>query len=47
MPMAGEGNRFKKEGYLVPKPLLTIDGQFFFIKALSSLENLEAQYASV
>ena len=47
MPMAGEGSRFTKEGYLTPKPLLTIDGMFFFMKALSSLENLETHYDEV
>lgn len=45
--MAGEGSRFKKEGYIVPKPLLTIDGTYFFDKALSSLENLERFYDEV
>ena len=26
--MAGEGSRFKKEGYIVPKPLLEIDNKY-------------------
>lgn len=47
MPMAGEGSRFKKDGYVVPKPLLPIDGTYFFDKALSSLENLERLYDDV
>ena len=44
MPMAGEGSRFKKEGYIVPKPLLPIDGTYFFNKALSSLDNVVRFY---
>lgn len=35
MPMAGEASRFRKEGVFMPKPLLTIDGKFFFMNALT------------
>lgn len=27
IPMAGEGSRFKKEGYTFPKPLITVNGK--------------------
>lgn len=47
MPMAGEGSRFKREGYIVPKPLLPIDGTYFFDKALSSLDEVERFYDEV
>ena len=45
--MAGEGSRFKREGYLVPKPLLQIQGKYFFEKALESLSEITKQYDSV
>lgn len=45
--MAGEGSRFKKEGYTVPKPLLKIDGKYFFEKALDSLKEIVKQYVDV
>ena len=37
MPMAGEGQRFKKAGYTVAKPLIEIDKTTIYEKALSSL----------
>ena len=37
IPMAGEGQRFKNEGYKLPKPLIEIDGVPMVIKALKSL----------
>lgn len=37
MPMAGEGSRFKKEGWTTPKPLITIDGQPLFKHAINSV----------
>ena len=27
IPMAGEGSRFKKEGYTFPKPLIDVNGK--------------------
>ena len=39
MPMAGLGSRFKKNGYIKPKPLIEINNTIFYKKALSSLSN--------
>ena len=36
MPMAGEGLRFKKYGYLLPKPLIRINNTPMFLKATKS-----------
>lgn len=43
MPMAGLGSRFAKAGFTTPKPLITVDGQAMFLKALSSIEGIEAK----
>ena len=37
IPMAGEGQRFKNEGYTTPKPLLDTDGVPMFVRAAKSL----------
>ena len=37
MPMAGEGSRFVKDGFDVPKPLLEIQGEPFFYWATQSV----------
>lgn len=37
MPMAGRGARFSDVGYCAPKPLIRVDDQPMFLKALSSL----------
>jgi len=42
MPMAGAGSRFAKAGFTTPKPLIEVDGQAMFIKALSALEPIKA-----
>lgn len=42
MPMAGEGSRFKNEGYNVPKPLIELDGKELYRRALDSLNIFEA-----
>ena len=42
MPMAGEGSRFLAQGYTMPKPLIQIEGKSLFLRALSSLDNIEA-----
>jgi len=44
MPMAGEGQRFKKEGYAIAKPLIEIDGMTIYEKALSSLDDFSAKH---
>jgi dTDP-glucose pyrophosphorylase len=36
--MAGLGSRFSEAGYATPKPLIPVDGQPMFLKALSSLD---------
>ncbi len=42
LPMAGYGSRFAKEGITTPKPLISVDGQPMFKKALSSLDAIDA-----
>ncbi|MDR1657153.1 MAG: hypothetical protein LBT47_06300 [Deltaproteobacteria bacterium] len=37
LPMAGLGMRFAKEGYSTPKPLIEVDGQPMFLRALNDL----------
>lgn len=37
MPMAGEGSRFRKEGWTTPKPLILLNGQPLFKHAISSV----------
>lgn len=41
MPMGGLGQRFRDEGYDVPKPLIEVEGQQMFLKALSSFDVYE------
>ncbi len=44
MPMAGEGSRFYKNGYKIPKPLIEINGfPFFYWAALSITKFVEVQ----
>jgi NDP-sugar pyrophosphorylase family protein len=38
MPMAGEGSRFKKEGWTTPKPLIELHGTPLFIRAINSVK---------
>jgi len=40
-PMAGIGNRFAKEGYDLPKPMIPVSGRPMAIQALSDLPNVE------
>jgi dTDP-glucose pyrophosphorylase len=42
MPMAGLGSRFAKAGFETPKPLIEVDGQPMFRKALESIQAIEA-----
>ena len=47
MPMAGRGERFRRSGECaVVKPLLSIEGRYFFEKALSSLAPLTSSLRS-
>lgn len=39
MPMAGEGSRFKNEGWTTPKPLIQLNGQPLFRHALNSISS--------
>jgi len=41
MPMGGLGSRFAKEGYLIPKPLIEVDGKPMFMRALDSFKGIE------
>lgn len=38
IPMAGRGSRFSKNGFEVPKPLISINGRPFFYWAVRSIE---------
>ena len=40
MPMAGEGSRFVKEGYIQPKPLIEYQGIPLFMRAVNRLLEL-------
>jgi NDP-sugar pyrophosphorylase family protein len=43
IPMAGLGDRFKREGYTKPKPLIDVNGKPMIQRAIESL-GLEGQY---
>lgn len=49
MPMAGEGSRFKKEGWTTPKPLIMLNGMPLFKHAISSVhdEDIELKYSFI
>ena len=49
MPMAGEGQRFKKEGYNFPKPLIELEGKPLFLHAIDSVkpDNIELKYSLI
>lgn len=49
MPMAGEGNRFKKEGWTTPKPLIELSGQPLFKHAICSVsaEDIPLKYSFI
>ena len=38
MPMGGAGSRFANSGYMLPKPLIEIEGKPFFFWATRSIE---------
>lgn len=40
MPMGGLGSRFTKAGFTLPKPLISVDNMPMFMKALSSLNEI-------
>jgi NDP-sugar pyrophosphorylase family protein len=37
MPMAGQGNRFRKEKYITPKPFIPVNGKFMISQAIKCL----------
>lgn len=39
MPMAGEGSRFLKEGWITPKPLIKLHGKELFLRAIGSVSD--------
>ena len=41
MPMAGEGTRFKKKGFTIPKPLIDIHGKPMFIRSANSMPDAD------
>lgn len=49
MPMAGEGSRFKKEGWTIPKPLIELNGMPLFKHAISSVsaEGVNLKYSFI
>ena len=46
IPMAGAGNRFYAEGYLMPKPLIDVDG-VAMIQAVVNNLNIDAKYTYI
>lgn len=49
MPMAGEGSRFRKEGWTTPKPLIDLHGQPLFKHAISSVsaDGIDMKYSFI
>lgn len=49
MPMAGEGSRFLKEGWTIPKPLIKLHGKELFVRAISSvlIEGVPMKYSFI
>jgi dTDP-glucose pyrophosphorylase len=43
MPMAGLGSRFQNAGFTTPKPLIPVDGMPMFLKAISSINEIDAE----
>lgn len=49
MPMAGEGSRFLKEGWTIPKPLIELHGLPLFKRAISgvSIDGIPMKYSFI
>lgn len=49
MPMAGEGSRFRKEGWTTPKPLIELRGVPLFQRAIGSVraEDINMKYSFI
>jgi len=43
MPMAGEGSRFVRQGYRIPKPLVQVEGKPLFVRAIQSVDGIESE----
>lgn len=41
IPMAGEGARFKNEGFTIPKPLINVDGNYMIFQTINCLPKTE------
>lgn len=44
VPMAGEGSRFVKEGYTLPKPLIDVEGKPMIQRVVENLQHLDADF---
>jgi len=44
LPMAGKGSRFVDEGYLIPKPLINVNGKPMIIQAVDCLPQSDNNY---
>ena len=42
MPMAGNGSRFKNEGFQTPKPFINVSGKEMYMKAINDLPRMES-----
>lgn len=49
MPMAGEGSRFKKEGWTTPKPLIKVHDKPLFLSAIESvrIDGVDMKYSFI
>lgn len=49
MPMAGEGSRFLKEGWMTPKPLILLHGMPLFKRAIGSVhaDGIQMKYSFI
>lgn len=44
VPMAGEGSRFVKEGYKLPKPLIDVEGRPMIQRVVDNLQHFDADF---
>lgn len=44
IPMAGEGSRFAKEGYKLPKPLIDVEGKPMIQRVVENLQHFNADF---
>jgi len=43
LPMAGKGSRFTDAGYTIPKPLLPVDNEYMFTRAINCLPKCDTE----